>query len=195
MKRLLLAGFIGLVFWGCATTYQKQGFSGGYTSIQMAENIFKVSFKGNGYTSKDRAADFALLRSAELALENGYKYFAIIDEQQHSKKSLFTTPSSSTTSINTNTYGTATGYGNYTTYSGNTYGRATTFNSGGQTFLISKPASVNTIYCFKQKPSILSYDASIIQKSIREKYDLDNNTVETATDEEMGSSSDPAAPR
>ena len=37
-------------------------------------------FKGNGYTSKDKTFDFALLRSAELTLENGYRYFVVVGE-------------------------------------------------------------------------------------------------------------------
>lgn len=65
----------------CASPYQPEGFGGGYSETQLSENIFKVSFRGNGYTSEDRAADMALLRSAELALENGFKYFAVVDEQ------------------------------------------------------------------------------------------------------------------
>src|SRR5882724_2256033 len=64
---------------GCATTYQPQSFSGGFSETQLDKNVFRVSFKGNGYTQAERAEEMALLRSAELTLKNGFKYFVIID--------------------------------------------------------------------------------------------------------------------
>jgi hypothetical protein len=41
-----------------------------------------LTFKGNGYTSRERATDFNLLRCAEVCLENGYKYFVIVDGKE-----------------------------------------------------------------------------------------------------------------
>ncbi len=157
---------------GCATAYQPQGATGGFSESQLDENVFQVTFKGNGYTDRDRANDFALLRSAEIALEKGYKYFVIVDAQQYSKNSSYTTPTTATTNVNANTYGSAYGYGNSVNYSGNTYGTATTTYSGGQTFHISKPRTTNTIVCFKEKPEGFSYNAEFLAKSLKEKYEL-----------------------
>ncbi len=157
---------------GCATAYQKQGATGGYSSTQLDTNVFQVTFKGNGYTAKDRASDFALLRSAEITLENGFEYFVIVEAQQFSKNSSYTTPTTTTTSVNANTYGSAYGYGNYATYSGNTYGTATSRTTGGQTYNISKPRASNTILCFKEKPEGFSFNARFIEKSLKEKYEL-----------------------
>ena len=53
---------------GCATAYQPQGLSGGFTETQLAPDVWRVSFSGNGYTKGERAEDFAMLRSAELTL-------------------------------------------------------------------------------------------------------------------------------
>ena len=69
-----------LLLFGCATTYQSDGATGGYSETQLDENVFVVHFSGNGFTKKARAADFALLRSSELTLEHGYKYFVIIEK-------------------------------------------------------------------------------------------------------------------
>src|SRR5437764_1386447 len=63
--RLIMIG--GLLFVACATPYQRHGFTGGFSESQLDENVFRVNFRGNGYTSPERAADFTLLRSAELA--------------------------------------------------------------------------------------------------------------------------------
>ncbi len=146
---------------GCATSYQSSGFSGGYSETQLDENVFNVSFRGNGYTGRERVADFTLLRSAELTLENGYQYFAIINANSHTSNSAYTTPTTSYTT------GSAYGTGNYA------YGSATTTITGGQTYNISKPSSSNTIVLFKEKPaSVFTYNAKFIYKNIRKKYGI-----------------------
>jgi len=147
---------------GCATTYQPQSFSGGYSETQIGENIFQVSFRGNGYTSRERASDFSLVRSAEVVLENGFRYFVIVESEKGSKVGAYTTPTTS------HTTGSSYGSGNYA------YGSATTTTSGGQTYFISKPQATNTILCFKEKPEIngLVFDAEFVVKSIKQKYGL-----------------------
>lgn len=157
MRNLLVFVFASLLLSACATPYQRQGATGGFTETQLAENVFQVTFKGNGYTDRETAADYALLRSAELALENGFSYFALVDSQQYSKQGTYTTP--------TQTYATATAYGN------SAYGTATTY--GGQTFLISKPRTTNTIYCFKEKPEGFAFEAQFIIRSLRQKYGIE----------------------
>jgi hypothetical protein len=100
-----------------------------------------VTFRGNGYTRQERASDFALLRSAEVALEHGYPFFVIVDGQRYTEQSAWTSPSTSTTNLNATTYGTLSTFGNTGSYSGNTYGTATTTTYGGQTFLIRRPTA------------------------------------------------------
>jgi hypothetical protein len=161
MKKLIAVTFSALILQGCATSYQKTGFSGGYSETQLDENVFTVSFRGNGYTGRERVADFTLLRSAELTLEKGYQYFAIIDENSYTSNSTYTTPTTS------HTTGSAYGAGNYA------YGSATTTTTGGQTYNISKPSSSNTIVCFKEKPEAgFTYNANFIYKNIRQKYGI-----------------------
>jgi len=141
---------------GCATPYQPIGFRGGYTQTQLDENVFQVRFRGNGFTGRERASDFTLLRCAEATLENGYAYFAIVEKEAGIKKSTYTTPS--TTTIAPDYAG---GYSAYTT--------------GGQTYTLSKPRTVNTIVMFKEKPSGgFSYNAQFIIKGIKEKYRITN---------------------
>jgi uncharacterized protein YceK len=155
MKGVLLAVLVTALT-GCATAYQKESFSGGYSETQLAEYVFKVSFSGNGYTGRERAADMALLRSAELTLENGFRYFAVVDERSSSSYGTYTTPTTTTASVNA--------YGN------SAYGTTTT--TGGQSFLITKPSSTNLIMCFKDKPEGFVFDAQFVAKSLREKFGL-----------------------
>ncbi len=159
MKNLFIILLVVLFFQGCATAYKSVGFTGGYSETQLDKNVFKVSFRGNGYTRRERVSDFTLLRSAELTLENGYKYFVIIDENSHVSHSSYTTPTTS------HTTGSAYSYGNYA------HGSARTTTTGGQTYNISKPSSSNTIVCFEKKPDMgFSYNAEFIYKSITQKY-------------------------
>ena len=155
MKRVLLAVIVAALT-GCATPYQKRSFSGGYSETQLAENVFKVSFNGNGYTGKERAADMALLRSAEITLQNGFRYFAVVDERSSSSYGTYTTPTTTTATVNS--------YGN------SAYGTATT--TGGQTLLIAKPSSTNLIMCFNEKPDGFVFDAQFVAKSLREKFGI-----------------------
>jgi len=99
MKFLTLIALSLLI--SCATPYQSKGLRGGLTDIQLDVNVFQVHFIGNGYTDRSRAIDFVLLRSAELTLEHGYNYFAIIKEGDLSKHVATITPElpNSTTSF------------------------------------------------------------------------------------------------
>ena len=41
MKNLSFLLFIVIIS-GCSTSYQSDGFTGGYTELQLADNIYKV---------------------------------------------------------------------------------------------------------------------------------------------------------
>lgn len=149
MKQILLVLAVGIFISGCATSYQKNGFTGGFSETQLSENVWKVHFRGNAKTTMERATDFCLLRSAELTLENGYEYFAIIGDESNTNSSSFSTPQQAYT----NPYG-------YTTF------------TGGQVFTAHKPRTQNTIFMLKEKndnPGMI-YEAQFIVQSIRSKY-------------------------
>lgn len=145
----------------CASTYTPRsnppGFNG-YFDTQLSENIFQVGFQGDGFDSRERVTDLALLRSAEVASNNGFPYFVLANMADNSSGSTYTSP--------TTTNATASIIGN------NIYGTATTY--GGQSFFITYPNTTNTIICFKKKPSIqgLVYEAKFIIKSLKEKYGI-----------------------
>jgi len=157
--KIALLALMVIVLCACATPqptpYQKANASGGFSETQLDTNVFRVTFHGNSFTQAERAADFALLRSAELTLQNGYSFFVIVDSSQDSKLSSYTTP--------------ATTLGSATIYKNNAYGTATTY--GGQTHLVSKPSMTNTIECFAAKPEgLFSYNARFIEESMKRKY-------------------------
>lgn len=149
-------------FFGCATSYRSRGFNGGYSETQLDTNVFRVSFNGNSYTSREKVYDYTLLRCAELALNNGFKFFIIADSSNSATYGTYTTPTTTNTRTDVNVSGnTARATSEATTY-------------GGQTFVTSKPSSINTIICYKNKPDIstLIYNAELIYESIRKQYHL-----------------------
>ncbi len=179
--KYLLIGFLGIFFIGCSTKYQSVGFTGGYSETALTENVFRVAFKGNGFTSRDKTIDFTLLRSAEVAKEKGYNYFVIMDSQNYSKIDVHKSRTTYNTSFN------ATSYGN------NISGTANTTSSGGDINVITKPRTTNTIMCFQEKPSLntIVYDVNFVIKSLKTKYDIkglvDENSQNTKEDNKTNS--------
>lgn len=73
---LIVSGMLA----GCATPYQpKKGHGFGYSDVQLDNDSVKVSFSGNGDTSKDTVENYALFRCAEVTLQRGFDYFSIIE--------------------------------------------------------------------------------------------------------------------
>src|ERR1700753_3173424 len=96
LRPFSLASGVVLALSACATAYQRNGLTGGFSDTQLAENVFQVNFNGNGYTSFERASDFALLRSAELVAEHGYPFFVIVDARTDASQSAYKTPTTTT---------------------------------------------------------------------------------------------------
>lgn len=67
---------------GCATLSQPRAFSslGQFEQFQLNENVFRVSYTGNGYTLAPEAEEIALLQAARVTLEKGFRYFSVISD-------------------------------------------------------------------------------------------------------------------
>ena len=139
----------------CSTPYQKLGYRGGYSETALDENVFKVSFQGNKKTSRERAWDFALLRSAELTLERGYLYFIVMDNSYYEKLGTYRSP---------------------------TFVVGTNMVVGGHSIVTTAPSSTNLIACFYKKPeNVFSYSARFIYEEITSKYGIEK-TLSNALD-------------
>lgn len=66
---------------GCVTAYQPDGVSGGYSDKVLAGNTVQVTFRGNRLTSPETVHSFLLRRCAEVTLQDGYHYFAVVHEE------------------------------------------------------------------------------------------------------------------
>lgn len=83
MRTSILVPTLLLLLTACATTYQPSGFTGGFDETRLSDTQYEVRFVGNGYTSNARTSRFLLRRCAELALENGYRYFEFVGDTQN----------------------------------------------------------------------------------------------------------------
>jgi hypothetical protein len=62
----------------CATAYQPDGVSGGYSDQVRNGNTAQVSFRGNGMTTPETLHSYLLRRCAEVTLQDGYSYFVLV---------------------------------------------------------------------------------------------------------------------
>jgi len=157
MRLVALALLLAVGLTGCATKYGPMRVSGGYSETQLDKYVYRVTFKGNGLIDRETVNDYAILRCAELALENGFRYFVVIDSNSYSKVDTNTTPVVS----NTQYYQ----FGNQV--------QSQTYSYGGNTSTVEKPRATLTIAVLYEKPEkLFSYDAAFLSRSLREKYGL-----------------------
>jgi hypothetical protein len=121
----------------CATPYQPMSTFGGYREIQLAPDIYRVMFFGNGYTNSELAVEYALRRCAEITQQNGYRYFGILAVNDFSTQSSWTIPGSASTTgnLSLNSFGN-TAFGTY---------NQTTFITPAQTIRFNFPRPVITM--------------------------------------------------
>ncbi len=167
---------------GCATPYQKKGFTGGFVDSPLGQDTFRVSYQGNGYTSRHTVSNYLLYRCAEITIENGYDYFQTLDENQWSKDSIVSTPGR----FNYKSSGYVSG--NYY------YGKGKGYYTPGVNIPISKPTASAIIRLYKgqiAKGLYGAYDAKLLMKSLEpEIVRSDTSDSSSVEDTEVNQDSD-----
>lgn len=155
MRRFLVAGAVAILT-ACATSYVPNGIAGGFSDVRLDENVFRVSFQGNGFTKPDDAQQMLLLRCAEVTLAAGYRFFVIGQAQDTSQRMTQYAPAQ----VNT----TSTVVGNQV------YGTSTV--SGGMPITYNFPSGTATIVASKERPATggITYDAKFIVESLGPKF-------------------------
>ena len=73
----------GLAACATPTPYQPnikgQSTGGGYSEIRVEPNRYRVNFTGNSLTTRETVEGYLLFRAAELTVESGYDWFAVVD--------------------------------------------------------------------------------------------------------------------
>jgi hypothetical protein len=80
MFRVLLVAAVAVSLASCATPYAQQGFTGGFDVQELRPDVFRVSFQGNGYTTRET------VHCAQLAIEKGFNGFEILSDIQFSMR-------------------------------------------------------------------------------------------------------------
>ncbi|HEY9593178.1 MAG TPA: hypothetical protein VHE79_01780 [Spirochaetia bacterium] len=94
MKRfaLGLAAVLSIVLASCATTYQPLDGFGGYVDYPTTKDQYHLFYVGNSYTSEDTVYQLFLTRAAQLALDNHFKYFYVLSQENVSTTQTVVTP-------------------------------------------------------------------------------------------------------
>src|SRR4051812_41691805 len=85
MLRFLMMAAVGaaaLTLVSCATPYDQYGLLGGFDAKELRPDVYRVSFQGNGFTTKESVQVYWLNRCAELAIEKGFAGFEILSDMQ-----------------------------------------------------------------------------------------------------------------
>jgi hypothetical protein len=103
MKRIAIAAAatLALALAACQTTptpYQPLGapgatVSGGFTDQRLDETHFRVTFRGNDLTSRERVETFMLYRAAELTVSQGFDWFEMAHRDTENRGGAFITGS------------------------------------------------------------------------------------------------------
>jgi hypothetical protein len=82
MFRVLMMAAMAAILASCATPYQQSGVIGGFDVKELRPDVYRVSFQGNGYTTRESVQVYWLYRCAELAVEKGFTGFEILSDMQ-----------------------------------------------------------------------------------------------------------------
>ena len=130
---------------GCGTPY---GTMGGFSEVQLARDIYRVSFSPYGYITWDLAYQAGLIRCATLTIQNGCRYFGVLAIENYGSGNSFSLPR------NGYTYGTSNASGFY---------NANTAYNPPQSFSIIWPEPVLTIRLLRNPIPGVTLDAGVIR--------------------------------
>ncbi len=89
-RRSAFLGVLLISLTGCASALQyhpARGSAGdGYSDTKIQEGVYSVQYRGRSDADIKTVSDYALLRSADITLTNGYRYFTVLTEKEDSKK-------------------------------------------------------------------------------------------------------------
>lgn len=88
---------IGLTACATPTPYQpappgRSTTKGGYSDLQLEPNRYRVTFAGNSVTTRQAVEGYLLFRAAELTVQNGYDWFAIVERDTDKKQRTYVDP-------------------------------------------------------------------------------------------------------
>ena len=152
--------FAVVILAGCATPYGPHQIAGGYSDVRIQNDVFRIVFDGNGFIHKSAVDYYALVRAAEITVQNGRDYFRVLGGDADVRTINVLIPGQ--TFATSNTYGA--GYGRATAYpiGRNVYASAYgAYNANTFTTVSSTPSYSTAI----QKP-IITLDIQTLPRRI-----------------------------
>ena len=144
---LKLLAFVMLA--GCATPYGPHRIAGGYSHVRIQNDIFRIVFDGNGFIHKSAVDYYALVRAAELTVQNGRDYFRVLEADTDVRTINVLIPGQ--TFATSNTYGTSYAHANAYPIGRNVYASAYGAYHGNTFTTVSSTPSYSTVI---QKPIV-----------------------------------------
>jgi len=92
MRRTYFLGLLILFALSGCTTITGRYFQPMVQERQIQNDVFMVNCTGTVFTSSQEAQEMALYRSAELCLNNGFRYFVITDKSTNIQTHVSSTP-------------------------------------------------------------------------------------------------------
>ena len=89
---------LALALAACATPTPYQPLTpgrssdGGFSEVRLEPNRARVTFRGNSLTSRETVEGYLLFRAAELTVQSGYDWFAIVERDTDKKTSTYVQP-------------------------------------------------------------------------------------------------------
>ncbi|MBO9560584.1 MAG: membrane lipoprotein lipid attachment site-containing protein [Caulobacter sp.] len=163
MKRLIVLAVSAALLTACATSPTVYGpqtapHGAGYSEYRLENGRYRVTFQGNPGAPVNQVSDYVLLRSAELALRDGYDWFRVADRMTEQ------TGSSSGSSLSIGGGSSSYDYGRHGHGSSVGLGVGTTFNLGPKPAVTS---SMEVVFGRGQPPRDANvYDARAIVDTI-----------------------------
>ncbi len=161
--RISILLIIFAILSSCYIPYKKyNNWDGtGYQETFYAPDVVSVSYTGGSNTTFETVSDFAMLRAAELALQNNYKYFVVNSTKDLTKQKVSTSAGSSTTVEKT-------------TQKGKTEVKTSETQYNPPSTSVSElPKILLEVQFFNTKPANATvYESSFINNSIKSKYKI-----------------------
>lgn len=81
LRHAVLLSLAALLLTGCASLQQRSFSSlGQFEDFQLNDELYRVRYVGNGYTSQSEAEQIALVQAARITVQNGYRYFSVVED-------------------------------------------------------------------------------------------------------------------
>jgi hypothetical protein len=86
LRLLVVLSLLSLA--GCVTPYAASGWTGGYQDQQISANSYRVTFTGNGNTSKDMVWNYWIYRCAQLTQQKGFEIMVLVPDEKKKTSSI-----------------------------------------------------------------------------------------------------------